>query len=183
MTTDEQQVKHLEMIQGVVDRLAGNSFSMKGWSITLVSALFALAAKDSNVRYAALALLPALCFWGLDAYYLRQERLFRRLYDAVRKTIANDDAGAGQPAHAEVQHRHLDLFSMNTSAYVTSVQRWARTLFSKSVIWLHAPIVAAVLAVTIYAGRPLLHADNGTASQKPAAVTGSERPSPAPSKR
>jgi len=64
MTDDEKQIKHLELIQQVVSRLAGNSFSIKGWSITLVSALFELAAKDSNVRYAILALLPALCFWG-----------------------------------------------------------------------------------------------------------------------
>ena len=140
MTDDEKRAKHLELIQGVINRLAGNSFSMKGWSITLVSALFALAAKDANVRYAALALLPAICFWGLDTYYLRQERLYRKLYDAVRLS-----GQGGQPA--------VELYSMNTQPYVSSVQSWARTLVSKSIFWLHAPIVLAVIAVTSYAAR------------------------------
>src|SRR5438552_18609082 len=121
MDADEQKAKHLEMIQAVVSRLAGNSFSVKGWSITLVSALFALAAKDANVRYAVLALLPALCFWGLDAYYLRQERLFRKLYDAVRT-----GATVGDPPTPVIQ-----LFSMNTTPVSPMVDSWARTAISK----------------------------------------------------
>jgi hypothetical protein len=46
----DNYIKHLEMIQGVVDRLAENSFKYKGWCITLVSALLALAAKDLHGR-------------------------------------------------------------------------------------------------------------------------------------
>jgi len=140
MTADEQKAKHLEMIQAVVSRLAGNSFSIKGWSITLVSALFALAAKDANVRYAALALLPGLCFWGLDAYYLRQERLYRKLYNAVRIAPA-----LGNPPTV------LDPFSMDTTPLVAQVDSWAGTVASKTIFWLHAPIVSAVVAVMIYA--------------------------------
>jgi hypothetical protein len=140
MRPEEERVKHFEMILAVVTRLAGNSFAIKGWSITLVSALFALAAKDANLRYSAIALLPALCFWGLDAYYLRQERLFRKLYDAVRTNEA-----VGDPPTA------IEAFSMNTKALTPFVDAWARTLFSKSIFWIHAPIAAAVLTVTIYA--------------------------------
>src|SRR5438309_1775864 len=140
MDADEQKLKHLEMIQAVVSRLAGNSFSIKGWSITLVSALFALAAKDANVRYAALALLPALCFWGLDAYYLRQERLYRKLYEAVRTAPAQSDPPTLP-----------DSFSMKTTPFISQVGSWARTVVSKTIFWLHAPIVAAVVAVMIYA--------------------------------
>jgi predicted membrane channel-forming protein YqfA (hemolysin III family) len=61
-TMNEPRIKHLEMIQVVINRLAGNSFMLKSWSITVVSALMALAAKDANARYALLALFPALCF-------------------------------------------------------------------------------------------------------------------------
>jgi hypothetical protein len=141
MAFNWQNHKHLEMIQAIVSRLAGNSFSIKGWSVTLVSALFALAAKDANVQYAAMALLPALCFWGLDGYYLRQERLFRKLYDKVRQNHLDNPPQLGQ------------LFSMDTSEFGTLVPSWAKTLFSKSIFWLHAPIVAAVGAVIIYAVR------------------------------
>ncbi len=73
------KIAHLEMIQGVVNRLAHSSALLKGWSVVLVAALFALAAKDSAKHFALLAFLPAVVFWGLDGYYLWQERLFRNL--------------------------------------------------------------------------------------------------------
>lgn len=81
---NENEVKHLELIQSVVSRLAGNSASTKTWCVTLVAAIFALSAKDANQNYFILALLPVIVFWMLDSYYLSQERAFRALYDAVR---------------------------------------------------------------------------------------------------
>ena len=38
MNDKEQVIKHLEIIQGVVNRLASNSFLIKGWSMTILSA-------------------------------------------------------------------------------------------------------------------------------------------------
>jgi hypothetical protein len=70
----ENKRAHLEMIQGVINRMAGNSFLLKGWTITLVAALFALAQKESNPMFMYLAYFPSTVFWALDAYYLRQER-------------------------------------------------------------------------------------------------------------
>ena len=75
---------HLEMIQGIVNRLSHNSFLLKGWTVILVSALFALAAKDKNALFIYLAYFPSIAFWCLDGYFLWQERLFRALYDHVR---------------------------------------------------------------------------------------------------
>src|SRR6185369_731280 len=122
----------------VITRLAGNSFSMKGWSITVIAALMALAAKEANERYAAVALFPALCFWGLDAYYLRQERLFRRLYDAVRS-----EEKVGKPPEP------IPLLSMNTKLIEASVESWFRIVISGTVFWLHFPILVSVVVVTI----------------------------------
>ena len=51
----DNKVKHLEMIQGIVNRMSINSFLLKGWSVVLVSGLFALAAKDCNPFFAYLA--------------------------------------------------------------------------------------------------------------------------------
>ena len=41
--------KHLEMIQGVINRLASNSFSIKQWTVMLVSALLVLVAREGSV--------------------------------------------------------------------------------------------------------------------------------------
>jgi hypothetical protein len=40
----DAQIAHLQMIQAVITRMGSNSFLLKGWSVTLVAALFALAA-------------------------------------------------------------------------------------------------------------------------------------------
>src|SRR3989339_280331 len=77
--------EHLDYIQNAINRMANNSFLIKGWAITFISLLFILSVKESNIWYLILTFLPLFCFWGLDAYYLRQEKLFRKLYDLVRK--------------------------------------------------------------------------------------------------
>ncbi|WP_419925404.1 hypothetical protein [Candidatus Poriferisocius sp.] len=81
---DDRQA-HLGMIQGVINRLARNSFMLKGWSVLLVSALLAYAANESEELILFVAFLPAISFWILDGYYLWKERLYRILYDQVRK--------------------------------------------------------------------------------------------------
>ena len=82
---DADKIKHMEMIQSVVTRLAGNSFLVKGWAITLTGVLAGFGLDRDDWRLAAAAFVPVVIFWALDAYYLRSERLFRELYDRVRK--------------------------------------------------------------------------------------------------
>ena len=86
----EDKRKHLEMIQGVINRMSGNSFMLKGWAVTLVAGIFALAGKDTDKLYFLVSYIPVIVFWGLDAYYLLQERLYRALYEKVRLTDADD---------------------------------------------------------------------------------------------
>ena len=130
----ESMEKHLALIQGVINRLAQNSFAYKGWAITLVAAIFALSAKESNPQFLSIALLPTLAFWGLDAYYLRQERLFRKLYDGIR--AMKDGEWSQNP------------YSMDTSPYRGQVASWWRTCLSKTIRWLYLPLILVVLAVT-----------------------------------
>lgn len=89
---DDHKVSHLEMIQGVINRMAGNSFALKGWAVTLVAGIFALSSKDADRTYFIVAYIPIIVFWFLDSYYLLQERLFRSLYEDARKpnsTVTN----------------------------------------------------------------------------------------------
>ena len=32
----EQEIKHIELIQAIINRMNSNSFSIKGWAITIV---------------------------------------------------------------------------------------------------------------------------------------------------
>jgi cyanate permease len=84
---------HLQMIQGTIERMASNSFIIKGWSLTALGGLFTLfiANQDKNWSYNLLwlALVCALVFWWHDAYYLKIERQYRALY----KKVTEEDAG------------------------------------------------------------------------------------------
>ena len=77
----DSKIRHLELIQGVINRLASDSFRMKGWCVVLVAALFILLAREGRIEFLAVAWVPVVFFWGLDGYFLWQERLFRALYD------------------------------------------------------------------------------------------------------
>ena len=82
--TNENKIKHLEFIQNVITRLNSNSFMIKGWCVTLIAALFALAAKDSEVKFAVIAYFIIPIFWILDGFFLTTEKAFRKMYNQVR---------------------------------------------------------------------------------------------------
>lgn len=88
--------KELDIIQSIINRMANNSFLVKGWAMTLVSGLLAfgkdvILADKSGVYYLIMMLGILIPFWWLDAYYLKQERAFRKLYDnAIRDPQAKE---------------------------------------------------------------------------------------------
>lgn len=81
---DENKRKHLEFIQSVINRMASNSFMLKGWAVTLVAGIFVLSGKEADKTYYLVAYIPIIVFWMLDSYYLLQERLYCSLYNKVR---------------------------------------------------------------------------------------------------
>jgi hypothetical protein len=80
----EKKLKHLDFLQLVITRMNVNSFLLKAWAVTLVSALFAFAAKDANIHYVLITYISTPVFWILDGYYLSLERQYRELYNVVR---------------------------------------------------------------------------------------------------
>lgn len=82
MSSAPERIKHLEFIQATIARQASHSFAVKGWSLTVSAALFAFTSANLSVWMGLVALLPPLAFAYLDAFYLRQERLFRMLFNA-----------------------------------------------------------------------------------------------------
>lgn len=123
----ENKRKHLEFIQGAITRMANTSFLLKGWSITVVAGLFAFSASTERISILVLAIVLNLVFWFLDSYYLRQERMYRALYDEVRK----------QPEST------ID-FSMDASRFADK-KKWYKAPFSIS-LW---PFYTAALAILV----------------------------------
>ncbi len=127
----ENKQKHLEFIQTVINRMAGNSFLLKGWAVTLIAALFALSAKDTNHTYIFIVYFPVVIFWILDGYFLSQERLFRDLYDHVRK----------------LNEKEVD-FSMDITEYKKKEKNsWACSMFSVTLRFFYLSLVVVMLLV------------------------------------
>ena len=76
-------VAHIALLQGIINRLAGNSAACKTWCITLVGALLALYGTLHGRRVLVAAVVPVTIFAVLDAAYLAQERLYRKHFDTL----------------------------------------------------------------------------------------------------
>ncbi len=124
------KLQHLAFIQSVIARLSSNSFLLKGWIATLVSAIFALGVKDANKQFILLAYFPIITFWLLNGYFLSQERRFRALYDQVRALPPDK----------------ID-FSMDTEQFNVDSNRMERAFFSKVLVIFYVPLAVAVLIV------------------------------------
>lgn len=72
---------YLNMLQGVINRMASNSANCKTWCVTLVSAILVLTIGKQKPGAILVAWLPLAMFFLLDAYYLSLERDFRRIYE------------------------------------------------------------------------------------------------------
>ncbi|MEG9227615.1 hypothetical protein [Aeromicrobium sp. Sec7.5] len=134
--SSDDRIRHLDFIQLTITRMAANSFLLKGWAVTLVAALFALAASDSEQRYVFIAYMPIVVFWSLDAFYLSQERKYRGLYDEVRQLPADQ----------------ID-FNLSTAHITVGNTGWIETVMSRTQIGFYASLLAATALVTISINR------------------------------
>lgn len=87
--------QHLSFIQGVITRMNSNSFSMKGWMVAIVSAFCAVYASNSQTEaayvYIIAAIIVDILFCFLDAYYLKMEKEYRKLYTKVLENPMETD--------------------------------------------------------------------------------------------
>lgn len=129
----EPKIAHLQIIQGIITRMANHSFLLKGWTVTLVAALFALGTKDDNGFFIYMALFPAVIFWWLDGYYLYIERQFKALYDEVRLKTPNE-------IDYSLEREHIN------SKHVS----WLGSVFSTTPILFYGGIIGFIIIMMIF---------------------------------
>jgi hypothetical protein len=143
VTTSESDLRlhHLDTVQSIINRLSQNSFTIRGWSVTVVSIVFAIAGSRSGKQneLALLAIIPIWVFWGLDAYYLRQERLFRQLHAAVARRLVSDHA---TPDVAP--------FEMNLEPYRELVKSPIETFLSMGVAAIPCALTLIAVGVAVF---------------------------------
>lgn len=124
--------KHLDFIENVIARLANNSFLIKGWAVAVAGAFYGFAVQQDMALLAVLGLLPAISFWWLDAYYLRSEQMFRKLFEAVR-----NDPGAYYP------------FVMNHRLFRNDVKPRAKVMWSETLRSFYVPLALVGLLTAL----------------------------------
>jgi len=125
VTMKEDQIRYLEMIQSVISRMASNSFLLKGWTVTLIVGVFALAAiEDFNSKFLLVSLIPTFFFWCLDGYFLRQELLYRELFSHVTY------CGAGRVT-----------FSMNVKPHNKKVKKIYILMLTRTLPFFYIPLM------------------------------------------
>ena len=127
----ENKRKHLEFIQGIISRMAGNLFFLRGWTITLIAALLAFFMKGANFEHIIYLLILVFTFWVLDGYFLSQERLFRDLYDHVRKLKEED-------VDFSMSTKNFKKYKKNTLVF---------SMFSPTLLVFYLPLIGIALAI------------------------------------
>ncbi len=125
----ESRKEHLLIVQAVIDRMAQCSFQLKSWAITLAFALETFLRGEVAPTYLFVPSLPVVAFWLLDAWYVRQEWLFRRLYDDIRGGQSSAD------------------FSMDVSAFKKSVPSLLAAAASPTVLGFYGPLLVAIVTL------------------------------------
>ena len=135
--------KHLEFIQASITRMNQCSFQMKGWAITIVSALMAvyistMNGKLGNPLYMGVSIAATVLFWVLDAYYLSKERKLVGIYDDVAKITE------------EKERRAIKDFAIPLKEYKGwKYSIWRAIIASGSTIVFYLPIIIALVAFAV----------------------------------
>lgn len=131
--------KEIDLIQACITRMANNSFLLKGWAVSIIAVILALADKASDpALLSAVVLIPLFSFWYLDAFFLRTERMYRKMYEwVIEKRCAGDNS---------------HLYDLNPHRFATAVESTRRTMWSITLRWFYGiptVITFAVIALRI----------------------------------
>lgn len=139
MNRKDVLIKEIDLIQGCINRMAQNSFMIKGWCITIVTALIAFLDKNINAFVLGfIFIIPILAFWYLDSFFLLTERLYRRKYDwIIQNRLESDDK----------------IFDLNPNTFKDKKKdKEIKIMFSKTLRCFYLMLLGTVLLVTIIIG-------------------------------
>lgn len=130
-------LKEIDLIQNCIERMSNRSFMLKGWFLTLYVGIFAILKNEVlNNIFLLLSSVLILCFWILDAFFLRTEREFRALYKWV---IVSRKLG------------RMDYqFDLNPERFANEVECWLRTMFSCTLLVFYGIPILVVIILSTY---------------------------------
>ena len=109
-----------------------NSFKIKGWTVTVVSAILAFAIDKNKPNLIWVTFVPTILFWLLDGFFLCTDKKYRDLYDEVK--VKKDD--------------EID-FNMKTSTFKTFDNKHNEALFSPTFKMFYGGIVLIIFLIEV----------------------------------
>lgn len=142
----EEIHKEIDLIQACITRMAQNSFMIKGWFVSLYAVILALLPEKVNILLLCSALVAVtLIFWYLDGFFLRTEKVYRKIYDWVLEVRPNNN-------------KEL-LYQLNPSKFNEKIQETESVLevmWSKTLRWFYFIPLLFVLIVGVANYLPVL---------------------------
>ncbi len=141
------------MIQRIIDRMARNSFLLKGWLVTIFAGVIVLKVTDYSPYISGGVILISTLFWFLDSYYLQQERLFRKLWKSKVDLFQTKDQNT-----IKVFDLNIDPFKKGklfckkqpTQGKSDTVSRIPWIMLSVSEIWFYLPVIIINSILFVY---------------------------------
>lgn len=124
--------KHLEFIQAIVSRMGSNLFMLKGWTVTLIVALFTFLSKENN-NFVIISFSIILIFWILSGFFLSKERCFKKLYNQVRKK----------------DEKKIN-FSMNCKRFEKGKNTWFKSTFSVTLVIFYGTLLLITIILATF---------------------------------
>lgn len=129
--------KEIDLIQSCISRMAKNSFLIKGWFVSLVAVLLALLPKKIDMWLVlSIVLVITLSFWYLDAFFLRTEKLYRKLYEWTISERAKNNKEY--------------LYDLNPHRFDKKVDSIKEIMFSRTLLYFYlSPVVLTLILVNL----------------------------------
>ena len=128
--------KEIDIIQDCINRMAQNSFMIKGWLVTLVVAMLILMPENIDfILVGIISLIPLISFWYLNAVFLQTEKKFRKLYEWV--------------IVERLKGNHEFLYGLDTERFNKEVSPVIKIMFSKTLLPVYGVITIIIVAAVI----------------------------------
>lgn len=145
MKNQETLYKEIDQIQGCITRMAQNSFMVKGWLITLLAVILALLPETVSMRLlCVVGFIVILCFWYLDGFFLKMEKIYRWKYEWViaRRNTCEEYCYDLNPYNKNMWLCNKDGKSKSEPAVIS-------IMLTKTLIPLYAPLLLLVVFLFI----------------------------------
>lgn len=134
----ETKIAHLGFIQNIITRMSEKGSSIKTYAITIMAGALAVSDKIQTIPFIVFTITIILFLFYLNAYFYRQEKLFRELYQEVATTS---------------NINFSNTFSLNTASYENRVHGIFKIVFtqkSHNLLKFYLPLIVCTICLKVF---------------------------------